>query len=137
MDTKITDVARAAGVSTATVSRVMNGSLNVSNSTRRKVANAISQLQYCPNPYAAELRRGKSEADKSIRPRYQSRSTPAEPRSGPAIAHREVTDREQDRLQFLESECSKLRGLVAELSAALNRLKATEAEPKRISRHQH
>jgi len=53
----IKDVAGLAGVSTATVSRVMNDAGYVSCSTRSKVLNAISRLKYCPNVYAAELRR--------------------------------------------------------------------------------
>jgi len=51
------DVARLAGVSTATVSRVVNGADNVSCNTRTRVLNAISRLQYIPNAYAAELGR--------------------------------------------------------------------------------
>ena len=53
------DVARLAGVSTTTVSRVTNGDSNVSRETRTKVLTAVSQLQYCPNTHATELRRGK------------------------------------------------------------------------------
>jgi hypothetical protein len=51
------DVAGLAGVSTATVSRALNCSGNVSPETRTKVLHAISQLKYCPDPYAAELGR--------------------------------------------------------------------------------
>jgi transcriptional regulator with XRE-family HTH domain len=52
-----TDVARLAGVSKTTVSRVSNGDANVSTGTRTKVLNVISKLQYRPNAHAAELRR--------------------------------------------------------------------------------
>jgi transcriptional regulator with XRE-family HTH domain len=55
----IWDVARLAGVSIATVSRVTSGSNNVSRKTAAKVLTAISQLQYLPNALAAELARGK------------------------------------------------------------------------------
>jgi DNA-binding LacI/PurR family transcriptional regulator len=51
----VKDVARLAAVSTATVSRVVNGACNVSCETRTKVLTAISRLQYCRNAYAAEL----------------------------------------------------------------------------------
>ena len=51
------DIARLAGVSTATVSRVVNGSGTVSRKTKTKVLNAISGLRYCPNTHAAELGR--------------------------------------------------------------------------------
>ena len=53
----VRDVARLAGVSVATVSRVVNGAANVSGLTQAKVLMAISSLQYCPNTSAAELGR--------------------------------------------------------------------------------
>ena len=53
----IRDVARLAGVSTATVSRVVNGAGKVSCERRTKVMNAISQLQFLPNASAVELGR--------------------------------------------------------------------------------
>ena len=53
----VKDVASAAGVSTATVSRVVNDVGNVSEETKRKVLIAISQLEYTPNMFARELRR--------------------------------------------------------------------------------
>jgi transcriptional regulator with XRE-family HTH domain len=56
----VKDVARLAGVSTATVSRVANGASEVSDETRAKVLTAISRLQYCPNAHAAALGRASS-----------------------------------------------------------------------------
>ena len=53
----VKDVARLAGVSTATVSRVTNGACNVSNKTRTKVVSAILRLKYSPNAHASELGR--------------------------------------------------------------------------------
>jgi hypothetical protein len=53
----VKDVARLAGVSHATVSRVVNGAGNVSSKTRTRVLTAVSNLQYCPNAHAAELGR--------------------------------------------------------------------------------
>ncbi|WP_448376203.1 LacI family DNA-binding transcriptional regulator [Fervidobacterium sp.] len=46
----IFDVAREAGVSIATVSRVLNGGKNVSEETRKKVVRAIKHLGYKPMP---------------------------------------------------------------------------------------
>lgn len=46
------DVAKLAGVSTATVSRVLNDSLHVNDSTRKKVLDAIHKLNYAPNALA-------------------------------------------------------------------------------------
>lgn len=48
----IRDVAAAAGVSIATVSRVVNDSSHVSPNTAAKVRDAIKQLGYVPNPLA-------------------------------------------------------------------------------------
>ncbi|WP_230629617.1 LacI family DNA-binding transcriptional regulator [Sphingomonas sp. Leaf37] len=51
----ISDVARAAGVSPMTVSRVINGETNVRPATRAAVNAAISALHYAPNPAARSL----------------------------------------------------------------------------------
>lgn len=51
----IYDVARIAGVSMATVSRVVNGNTNVKPSTRKKVLKAIEDLGYRPNAVARGL----------------------------------------------------------------------------------
>ncbi|WP_216828968.1 catabolite control protein A [Alkalihalobacterium elongatum] len=55
MNTTIYDVAREAGVSMATVSRVVNGNPNVKPATRKKVMEAIEQLGYRPNAVARGL----------------------------------------------------------------------------------
>ncbi|MEV6212513.1 LacI family DNA-binding transcriptional regulator [Kitasatospora sp. NPDC051914] len=49
------DVARLAGVSHQTVSRVLNGSPNVTQATRTKVVAAIRELDYRPNSMARAL----------------------------------------------------------------------------------
>ena len=48
-------VARAAGVSRATVSRVVNGSPKIKNESRRSVERAIAELGYVPNRAARAL----------------------------------------------------------------------------------
>lgn len=53
----IQDVAKAAGVSVATVSRVLNKSNTVATSTRNTVLEAIRQLDYRPNLLGRNLRR--------------------------------------------------------------------------------
>ncbi len=50
------DVARLAGVSVVTVSRVVNKSVNVNEATRDKVLKAIKELKYKPNRVAKRLR---------------------------------------------------------------------------------
>ena len=56
---KINDVAEYAGVSLATVSRVLNGR-KVKEETKRKVEEAIRKLNYTPNFMASNLQRTKS-----------------------------------------------------------------------------
>lgn len=55
MNVTIYDVAREAGVSMATVSRVVNGNPNVKPTTRKKVLEAIERLGYRPNAVARGL----------------------------------------------------------------------------------
>lgn len=51
----VADVARAAGVSPMTVSRVINGDRHVTETTRHKVEQAVSALGYVPNAAARNL----------------------------------------------------------------------------------
>jgi LacI family transcriptional regulator, galactose operon repressor len=53
-------VARQAGVSTATVSRVLNETGLVKDSTRKRVLNAVKELNYYPNLHARSLAGGRS-----------------------------------------------------------------------------
>jgi LacI family transcriptional regulator len=57
---RIKDVARAAGVSTATVSHVLNKTRFVSEETREKVLRAIESCNYYPNANARSLASGRS-----------------------------------------------------------------------------
>jgi len=52
----IKDVAKAAGVSTATVSRVLSNGLHVRPEVRERVMTAVEQLEYRPNLVARSLR---------------------------------------------------------------------------------
>lgn len=54
----IEDVARRAGVSAMTVSRVINSEKNVREDTRERVLKAISELRYSPNTAARSLAAG-------------------------------------------------------------------------------
>lgn len=56
----IHDVARVAGVSTATVSRALRGLDRVSPETRARVLKAARELRYVPSPSAASLKSGKT-----------------------------------------------------------------------------
>jgi hypothetical protein len=63
----IYDVAEVAGVSTATVSRVVNGVGKVSDDVRARVLAAISRLQFRPNSYAVEMGRAAGGITRSMR----------------------------------------------------------------------
>jgi LacI family transcriptional regulator len=56
----INDVAASAGVSKKTVSRFINGAEGLREATREKVALAISELGYVPNPQARALALGRN-----------------------------------------------------------------------------
>jgi LacI family transcriptional regulator len=58
--TTIDDVARLAGVSAMTVSRVVNGGKNVRETTREAVLEAIKELNYSPNTAARSLAAGEA-----------------------------------------------------------------------------
>ncbi|HEU4382093.1 MAG TPA: LacI family DNA-binding transcriptional regulator [Anaeromyxobacteraceae bacterium] len=58
----MTDVARLAGVSYQTVSRVLHDSPDVKRSTRDRVLAAIQRLDYRPNPVAQALVTGRSRS---------------------------------------------------------------------------
>jgi LacI family transcriptional regulator len=66
----ITDVARAAGVSTTTVSRVINGVMTVSEENRARVVEAIKRLRYRPDPGARRLASGRKNTIGLVIPRF-------------------------------------------------------------------
>jgi LacI family repressor for deo operon, udp, cdd, tsx, nupC, and nupG len=67
--TKIDDVARLAGVSTATVSRALRGLPTVSAATRRRVLAAAEQLEYAVSPSASRLAGGRTGTVAVVVPR--------------------------------------------------------------------
>ena len=116
MSCTLRDVAQLAGVSTATVSRVMNGAENVSCSTRSKVLSAVSKLKYSPDIHAVELRRGKGDIprERGIH-RLSPVRTGIELHSVPR-AEAQNERRKTERLRVLEEENARLRRLVTNLS---------------------
>src|SRR5688500_3788199 len=56
----ISDVAKAAGVSVSTVSRILNGKLDVAEATRVRVQKIIEELGYMPHAQAQRLRAGRT-----------------------------------------------------------------------------
>lgn len=67
----IGEVAKSAGVSTTTVSRVINGVPTVSEGNRRQVLEAIKRLKYHPNPSAQRLASGRTNTIGLIIPRFE------------------------------------------------------------------
>lgn len=72
MKSDIHDVARLAGVSTATVSRVINGNYPIKPSTRQAVLDAIKKLDYIPNRAAATLSGGRSKVIGFVCPKVKA-----------------------------------------------------------------
>jgi len=66
----IEDVARAAGVSTTTVSRVLNAVPTVTEDNRRRVLETIRELKYRPNPSAQRLASGRKNTIGLVIPRF-------------------------------------------------------------------
>jgi LacI family transcriptional regulator len=68
----IQDVARAAGVSSATVSRVLNGQSSVDQDLAARVRQAVADLHYVPNSNGRALRRQVSDVWAAIVPDVQN-----------------------------------------------------------------
>lgn len=62
MAVTIRDVARLAGVSPSTVSRVLNQKGVISNDTRQRILSAMEELQYVPNDFARSFANGSPQA---------------------------------------------------------------------------
>ncbi|ATN37065.1 transcriptional regulator (plasmid) [Rhizobium sp. ACO-34A] len=99
--TSLKDVADAAGVSVATVSRMLNGSLQLPPETKLRIDKAIQDLKYEPNPHARRLSRGRSDTIGLVVPDI----------ANPFFATLVAT---------IEEEADK-RGLALSLHATLNR----------------
>ncbi len=72
----IKDIARRAGVSTATVSRVLNTPDAVSEDRRQRVLQAIEQLNYTPNALARDLKTNRTGAIGILLPDITNTFTP-------------------------------------------------------------
>jgi len=71
-DITIKDVAKQAGVSVATVSRVVNGLDRVSEVTRKRVHKVIQELNFTPNTMAASIVRKKTNMLSVVVPEIQN-----------------------------------------------------------------
>ena len=86
---KITDVAKRAGVSVATVSRVLNRRGNVKKSTEEKVLEVIRELNYGPNFPASSLRTKKTHTIGMIVPDITNPFFPIVFRGAESVAKQE------------------------------------------------
>ena len=75
-DATLMDVARLAGVSAKTVSRVVNDQPAVREATRERVHRAIEQLNYEPNEWARQLAHKRVKATAAERPAQEPRHSP-------------------------------------------------------------
>lgn len=67
---RMRDVAELAGVGTMTVSRVLSGSVPVSDETRSRVLKAVEELDYRPNEVARSLREARTRSIGIIVPNF-------------------------------------------------------------------
>ncbi|AQW47084.1 alanine racemase [Streptomyces hygroscopicus] len=84
----ITDVGTAAGVSAATVSRVLNGTARVDPELARRVHSAVAELGYRPNAAAQGLARGEAGAIGVLVPDLSNPYFPDVLKSVSAVARR-------------------------------------------------
>jgi LacI family transcriptional regulator len=114
MAVTVRDVARKAGVSAMTVSRVINGQPGVSAETRVKIEAAIAQLDYAPSKVASSLISSKTELIGMIVPDVSN------PFFGPIVRGAETTARRAGYRLLLcnsESDLRLERDYVADLVA--------------------
>lgn len=132
----VKDIAKLAGVSTATVSRVINASSTVSRAARTAVTTAIDQLRYIPNRNASELaliasskrRRGGMRvvlppaSDQLIKKRRRDVSLSGAP---------EVRDRDRGagEIAGIDRQIRALRESFQDIEARLRRIEYTLALP--------
>ena len=69
----ISDVAKQSGVSTATVSRIINGQSGYTEETRQKVLNIIQEMGYRPNAVARGLVKKRTNTIGVLLPSLSSR----------------------------------------------------------------
>ena len=86
--TNIKEVARQAGVSASTVSRVLNAKGYVNEATRQKVLQAVQQTGYRPNVLAKSLKSGRSNTICLMVPSMQNPIFPEMARGVEDVARR-------------------------------------------------
>jgi len=123
VSSKARDVARLAGVSISTVSRVTNGSCNVSSETRTRVLSAVSRLKYRPNVLASELRRGVGSCPNEHCipvPRLVDANARA---FGDLAENHQEERRQKEQSRLSRNQYSQVRRVIAKLSEDLEKLR--------------
>lgn len=118
--TSIHDVARRAGVSTATVSRALRGVDRVSEATRERVVRAASELHYVASPTATSLATGRTGVVGVLAP-YLSRWYFANALDG---IERRLRQHDLHVLMFNVGERGETRSLLLDLQLLHKRLDA-------------
>jgi hypothetical protein len=126
----VKDIAKLAGVSTATVSRVINASSTVSPIARTAVITAIDQLQYIPNHNASELaliaafkrRRGRMRV---VLPAASDRLNKRRPELSPMSA----SDASAYEFASIDKQIQSLRESFKQIEARLRRIEYALAPP--------
>jgi hypothetical protein len=121
--TTVRDVAKLAGVSTATVSRVVNETGTVSTERRDRVLRAVSRLQFQPNASAANLAR-----NRGFRNKRRPKGAGSEDRSRTHSSSPQASTAEWYR--SLKEENLWLKCLIAKLITALDRRRKEENNAK-------
>jgi hypothetical protein len=136
----VKDIAKLAGVSTATVSRVINASSTVSPLARTAVITAIDQLRYIPNRNASELaliaafkrRRGRMRvvlpaASDRVNKRRRDLSLMSAPDvSGPDASACEIASIDK-QIQALQESCKQIEARLRRIEYALAQPGAVKA----------
>jgi LacI family transcriptional regulator len=110
------DVAREAGVSLATVDRVVNGRIGVHARTIERVNAAIKQLGFLPDPHASRLARGRDYDFRIILPAGENEFMQALAAEFRATRERQLQERVRLSIQHVDT----FDGLA--LAAALEKL---------------
>jgi hypothetical protein len=131
----VKDIAKLAGVSTATVSRVINASSTVSPSNRTAVITAIDQLQYTPNRNASELaliaafkrRRGRMRVVlPAASDRHKKRRRDLSLISAPDLT---TPDASASEIAGIDKQIRALRESFKQIEARLRRIEYALAQP--------
>jgi transcriptional regulator with XRE-family HTH domain len=127
----LSDVASQAGVSSSTVSRVLNGGERVSHETKTRVLSVMSKLNYKPDIHAVKLRRGKGriftkrEIQMPISDRIGIESNADPGRRA------QIEQQKNDSVHLLKEENLRLKRLIASLNKEVEMWRGISSSPHR------